>query len=398
MKDVWPVNNVCVIGAGVVGISTAYELVKEGYNVTVIDAESYPAMKTSFANGGQISVSNSEVWNSWSNVYKGIKWILKKDAPLLIRPSLDWDKAVWLSKFLYHTARNVKEKNTAKTIEMGIRSRELYSRIIRKEKIAFDQKNSGILHFYKNPDYFKSAIDMKEIYESNECEWEILTTEKVHEIEPKLKLDDVIGGVWTPSDWTGDIHKYCFEMYKVLSNKYNVKFIFDHKVDDVRDLKGEYDKIVICNGVDATRITKKIGDKQLVYPIKGYSITIDCDSKYLPKTSLLDDQSKIVTASFNNRLRVAGTAEITGHNYDIRRDRIEPLLNWVKINFPNIDRRTYTQWACLRPMTADMMPIISKSKLDNVYYHFGHGHLGWTLSPATSEKLVKLLKSDEKGK
>ena len=387
-------EKVCVIGAGIVGISSAYALAIAGYDVTVFEAESYPAMKTSFANGGQISVSNSEVWNSWSNVYKGMKWLFKKDAPLLIRPSLDWDKALWLAKFLYHTANNDKAKNTAQTIQMGIRARQLYENIVKKEKISFDKNDCGILHFYKNEEYFRNAMSMQEIYESNGCEWQILDANKVFEIEPKLKSNDIIGGVWTPSDWTGDIHKYCYEMYRVLADRYNVKFLFDYRVDDVVELKSNYSKIIICNGVDATRITKKIDDKQLVYPVKGYSITIDCDSKYLPNVSLLDDQAKIVTATFKDRLRVAGTAEITGHNYDIRRDRIEPLLNWVKTNFPEIDRRKYTQWACLRPMTPNMMPITCKSKMKGVYYHFGHGHLGWTLAPATSEKLVKLITED----
>jgi D-amino-acid dehydrogenase len=130
-----------------------------------------------------------------------------------------------------------------------------------------------------------------------------------------------------------------------------------------------------------------------VYPVKGYSITINnVDPKHLPKVSLLDDEAKIVTSSLGNRFRVAGTAELAGENYDIRRDRIEPLLSWVHTNFPNINTHDYTQWACLRPMTPNMMPIIKQSdKTKNVFYNTGHGHLGWTLGPATGKRLAELV-------
>ena len=125
-----------------------------------------------------------------------------------------------------------------------------------------------------------------------------------------------------------------------------------------------------------------------------YSITINnVNPELLPQTSLLDDQAKIVASPLGNRLRVAGTAELTGENYDIRRDRIQPLLNWVHTNFPKVSTRDYSQWACLRPMTPNMMPIVGQSKNNkNVFYHVGHGHLGWTLSPATANNLTKLIK------
>lgn len=386
-------TTVAVIGAGISGLSVAYECAKAGYEVSVYDEESYPAMKTSYANGGQISVSNSEVWNSWSNVLKGAKWLTKKDAPLLIRPSLDWDKAVWIAKFLYATANGEAERNTAQTILLGIQSRKRYVEIIREENIEFDKSDCGILHFYKDQKYFQHAVDMKKVYNENGCEWDIVSRAKITDIEPTLEnAKGIIGGAWTPSDWTGDIHKYCYEMFKVLKEKYNVKFYFNYKIYNAREDLGFYDKIIIANGVGATALTSKLGDKRLVYPVKGYSITITVDDiDTLPTVSLLDDQAKIVTATLGNRFRVAGTAELAGHNYDIRRDRIEPLLKWVHENFPSIDTRNYSQWACLRPMSPNMMPIVEESKVKNIYYHFGHGHLGWTLSPATAQNLVRLM-------
>ena len=162
-------TTVAVIGAGIAGLLSAYFLTKNGYSVTVYEQESYPAMRCSYANGGQISVSNSEVWTTWANVWKGAKWILKKDAPLLIRPSLDWDKAKWLAKFLYHTANNDWDKRTIETIRLGIESREHYKKIIEEENIFFDQSNCGILHIYKDQRYLDSALKLKNLYEDNGC-------------------------------------------------------------------------------------------------------------------------------------------------------------------------------------------------------------------------------------
>ena len=385
-------KSIAVVGAGIAGITTAYYLAREGYQVTVYEAERYPAMKTSFANGGQVSVSNSEVWTTWGNVKKGIKWMFKKDAPLLMRPRFDWAQWKWMAKFLYYTAKGSYEKNTVDTITMGLKARKLYEQIQQEEALEFDQSKSGILHFYKDPEYFDNAVRAGELYRSAGCEWDILSELKTKSLDPALSnIDDVVGGAWTKGDWTGDIHKFCYQLNEVMKTKYGVKFI-NQKITDIDELKN-YEAIVIANGIGSTKLAKTIGDNLDVYPVKGYSITINnVDPKYLPRVSLLDDQAKIVTSSLGNRFRVAGTAELAGENYDIRRDRIQPLLDWVHKNFPNINTHDYSQWACLRPMTPNMMPIVKQSKNNlNVFYHVGHGHLGWTLSPATAKKVVELI-------
>lgn len=383
-------KTVAVVGAGISGVCAAYYLARAGYAVTVYDAERYPAMRTSFANGGQVSVSNSEVWNTWSNVFKGIKWMFRKDAPLLIKPSFEWARIKWISKFLWTTMRGRADANTAETIRMGLEARALYKDIIAEESLEFDQSNSGILHFYKNPEYLQNAHNVKELYNANGCSWDMLGEMQTKSMDPALtQISGIVGGAWTGEDWTGDIHKFCAELCKVLESKYGVEFKFGMEVNG--KLLG-YDAVVIANGVGSTRLANTIGDTLDVYPVKGYSITInvsDDNMKYVPKVSLLDDEAKIVTSTLGNRFRVAGTAELAGEDYDIRRDRIEPLLNWVHTNFPNINTSDYTQWACLRPMAPDMMPIVKQSKVDSrVFYHTGHGHLGWTLSPATAKKLT----------
>jgi D-amino-acid dehydrogenase len=390
-------KKVAVIGAGIAGITTAYYLAKEGYSVTVFEQERYAAMRTSFANGGQVSVSNSEVWTTWGNVKKGIKWMFKKDAPLLIRPRLDWAQWRWMTKFLWNTVKGDYARNTAETIRLGIESRALYRKIIAEEGLNFDQSACGILHFYKDDKYFQNAIDVKDLYNANGCEWDLLSPMKTKSIDPALgSIEGVVGGAWTPSDWTGDIHKFCHEMERVLTHKYGVEFRYMDMIQSAYDfeiLDDCYDVVVVAAGVGSEKLATIVGDRLGIYPVKGYSITINnVDPKYLPKVSLLDDEAKIVTSTLGNRLRVAGTAELTGENYDIRRDRIQPLLDWVHTNFPNIDTRDYTQWACLRPMTPDMLPIVKQSDSNaKVFNNTGHGHLGRTLSPATAKQVALLI-------
>ena len=391
-------SNIAVIGAGITGLTTAYYLARTGHTVRVYDQERYAAQRTSYANGGQVSVSNSETWNTWANVVKGIKWLLKRDAPLLIRPSMDLAQWRWILKFLYHTANNDYARNTAQTIRMGIEARQLYEDIIVEEGIEFSRLRSGILHIYRDPAYMKAATLVQEMYQGNGCEWEILNQRQVCELEPTLyNCNSIIGGAWTESDWTGDIHQFCTGLEQVLEQKYHVKLTYNYTAD-IRDLESQYDDIVVSAGVGSESIARSIGDRLGIYPVKGYSITVnikDIDShRAMPRTSLLDDQAKIVSANFGDRFRVAGTAELAGENYDIRRDRISPLLSWVHSNFPDIDASDYSSWACLRPMTANMMPIVGRSQRNNrVYYNTGHGHLGFTLAPYTAQQTAKELSS-----
>lgn len=391
-------SNIAVIGAGITGLTTAYYLARTGHTVRVYDQERYAAQRTSYANGGQVSVSNSETWNTWANVVKGIKWLLKRDAPLLIRPSMDPAQWRWILKFLYHTANNDYARNTAQTIRMGIEARQLYEDIIVEEGIEFSRLRSGILHIYRDPAYMKAATLVQEMYQGNGCEWEILNQRQVCELEPTLyNCNSIIGGAWTESDWTGDIHQFCTGLEQVLEQKYHVKLTYNYTAD-IRDLESQYDDIVVSAGVGSESIARSIGDRLGIYPVKGYSITVnikDIDShRAMPRTSLLDDQAKIVSANFGDRFRVAGTAELAGENYDIRRDRISPLLSWVHSNFPDIDASDYSSWACLRPMTANMMPIVGRSQRNNrVYYNTGHGHLGFTLAPYTAQQTAKELSS-----
>lgn len=384
---------VLVIGAGITGITTAYSLARRGVDVTVIDEENYPAMKTSYANGGQLSVSNSDVWTTVPNLIKGMKWMLSKDAPLLMNPSPSIAKYRWISRFILESFSDNATRNTIATAQMGLEARKLYINICNEENIQFDLKRKGILHFYKNEEYFESAKrSCEDVYKAVGVERFILNKKQVFDIEPSLSYaNGIIGGTYTPSDMTGDIHKFCVGMEKVLKTKYNVRFIYG-KTAKPTDAD-VYDHIVLCAGVKSAEFSKKIGDPLDIYPVKGYSITLEVGNglEDAPMVSLLDDEAKIVTSRLGSRFRVAGTAELAGINYDIRADRIDPLVKWVRKNFPYISTEHTNPWAGLRPMTPNMLPVVRRSKVDNIWYNTGHGHLGWTLSPATAEMITEMI-------
>ena len=401
-------KKIAVIGAGIAGTTTAYALVKKGHNVTIIDSRRYPAMATSYANGGQLSASNAETWNTTKNVVSGIKWMFTPDAPLLFNPSPEIQKYRWMLGFLWTTLKGDHKKNTLDTINFAKKAREIYFKIADEEGIEFELLKKGILRFYDNAKEFKLDKEKVSWLHQEGMEWDILTTDEVKEIEPAFEnnknYEKILGGIYTKSDASGDIHKFCTNLERILVEKYSailqlkttVEYITRQKDKLVLTMRHEneiindsFDNVVICAGVNTQGFASRLGDKMNIYPVKGYSVTIDLkdeiSKKCAPTVSLIDQPVKIVASRLGDRFRVAGTAELAGINTDIRQDRIKPLLKWVEKYFPNVSTETYTPWAGLRPMTPNMMPITRESKMKGVFYHAGHGHLGWTLSAHTAQ-------------
>lgn len=406
-------THIAVLGAGITGVTTAYALATRGYQVTVFDRHRYPAMETSFANGGQLSACNAEVWNNTSTIIKGMKWMLKRDAPLLMNPKPSWHKYSWIAEFMRHIPDY--KKNTIETARMAIAAREHLFRIAETEKIDFDLEQRGILHIYHDEKEYEIAKRVNDLLVKGGLERHAVTSEEIKKIEPAL-TGNYYAGFYTPSDSTGDIHKFTRGLASACEKR-GVKFIQDAQVtavhasdqgvqidwhqadapdDGAHETKSQkVDGIVVCAGIGSRRIARTLGDRVNIYPVKGYSITVRMnDPENWPKApyvSLLDESAKIVTSRLgDDRLRVAGTAEYNGENLDIRADRIDPLIRWTRHHF-DIDTEEVIPWSGLRPMMPDMMPHVTKGKRPGVFYNTGHGHLGWTLSPLTAEVISEVI-------
>ena len=401
-------KSMAVIGGGITGVTTAYALAKKGFSVTLFEKQRYAAMETSFANGGQLSASNAEVWTHPSTLVKGLKWMLKSDAPLLVNPKPSWHKLSWFAEFIASIPQYT--QNTIETARLAVQAREHLFAWADQEGIAFDLKKQGILHIYRDAKGFEHAGKVSKLLAHGGLPRRAVTPQEMQAIEPTL-TGKFYGGYYTESDSTGDIHRFTTGLAKACE-RLGVKLLMGQ---DVVSLASDghaatvttqengmaqahhFDGLVVCAGVASRQFASQLGDRVNVYPVKGYSITVnllDAQSQQAaPQVSLLDDETKLVTSRLGvDRFRVAGTAEFNGVNKDIRADRIKPLVDWVHACFPGVSTRQVVPWAGLRPMMPNMMPRVGRGKQENVFYNTGHGHLGWTLSAVTADMVSELIR------
>ncbi|QWC91762.1 D-amino acid dehydrogenase [Cupriavidus metallidurans] len=394
-------KSIAVIGGGITGATTAYALAKRGFSVTLFERHRYAAMETSFANGGQLSASNAEVWTHWSTLAKGLKWMLRNDAPLLVNPRPTWHKLSWFAEFIASIPHY--RRNTVETTRLAIAARQHLFAWAEAEGIDFDLKRRGILHIYRDKAGFDHAGQVSKLLAEGGLERRAVTPDEMRSIEPTL-AGQYYGGYYTESDSTGDIHKFTTGI-AAAARRLGVQMLYNQDVsavstsgrrvtivsaDDGQTTSREFDAVVVCAGVASRDFSRQLGDRVNIYPVKGYSITVnlnDAESQAsAPTVSLLDDETKLVTSRLGvDRFRIAGTAEFNGVDRDIRADRIRPLIDWVHACFPGVSTRSVVPWAGLRPMMPNMMPRVGRGHAANVFYNTGHGHLGWTLSAVTAE-------------
>lgn len=400
-------KTIAVIGGGITGVTTAYALARRGFSVTLFEKQRYAAMETSFANGGQLSASNAEVWTHWSTIVKGLKWMFKSDAPLLLNPRPSWHKISWFCQFL--AAIPHYEKNTVETARLAIAAREHLFDWAASEGIDFDLKQKGILHIYRDRAGFEHAGKVSRLLAKGGLERRAVTPQEMRSIEPTLS-GTFYGGYFTESDSTGDIHKFtsglaaacerlgvqCRYGQEIVSVNSNGKQASVTVRQGLETETSTFDAMVVCAGTASRALAAQLGDSVNIYPVKGYSITVNLPDEAsraaAPVVSLLDDETKLVTSRLgDDRFRVAGTAEFNGFNKDIRAERIRPLIEWVQQCFPGVSTRSVVPWAGLRPMMPDMLPRVGPGNKPCVFYNTGHGHLGWTLSAVTADMVGDLV-------
>lgn len=399
---------VVVLGAGVVGTTTAYYLMKQGHEVVVIDRQDHAGMETSYANGGQIACAHAEPWASPQTPFKALKWLGKKDAPLLFHMfRFDPDLWYWCYQFLRNCTAVRLKLNTEKTLRIALHSRDCLKALRTELALDYDQRQDGILHFYRSASEFDQACQVAEIMTDFGLHRKVMSARQCIDLEPSIKTieNQLHGGIYSSDDESGDAHKFTTQLAHICKVK-GVDFQFSQtirslKIEQSRILGVETDKglykgdaYVLCLGSFSRELMKKSSKLSLpIYPAKGYSITLPIlNSQAAPKVSLTDDEHKLVISRFRDRLRVAGTAELGGYDTELNSARLNFITQKTMELFPDIgDPKQVIEWSGLRPKTPDSVPIIGKSPVESLYFNTGHGTLGWTMSCGSAQVISDLI-------
>jgi D-amino-acid dehydrogenase len=409
--------HICVLGAGVIGITTAYYLNKAGHQVTVVERNAHAGLETSYANGGQLSYSYVAPLAGPGVIPKIPPWLLRRDSPLRFYPKFDFDQWRWCMAFVRACNRPQAEITTVHLLRLAYYSRDLIHDIIANENIVFDYRRNGKLVIFSDNDSFESAKRTIDFQREHGSQQEALLTAGILEKEPALKhiRERIVGGVYTPSEDAGDCHDFCVAMETLLRSR-GVKFMtqtsvnrfrttqqrFPQKIAAVETSQGEItaDAYVLALGAANAAHAKSLGFYLPIYPLKGYSLTLDTahapNPSGVPHISVTDSKYKVVYALLGNELRVAGMADIAGHDRSLEQERVNLLIAQAKAVFPeaadySVDLKP---WAGLRPATPKGTPIIGKSPYANLFLNTGHGALGWTLACGCA-KLVADIIGDE---
>ena len=405
---------VTIIGAGVIGVTSAWYLARAGCEVTVIDRQAQPAAETSFANGGQIAVSHSEPWANPEAPVKVLKWLLEPDAPLLFRPRADWRQWRWLFCFLRECTSARTRRNIHRLVTLGVYSREALAALRNETGIAYDAQLRGILHFYTDEAEFAAAREPARLMTELGCERRIVTAAEAIVIEPALAAlnGTLVGATFSPNDESGDAHRFTLALAE-RCRALGVQFLHGHQVTALRpatdgsarinhveaiDDEGCYRKLhaerwVLAAGSFSPLLAAPIGLRLDIYPAKGYSVSLPvADPGRAWQTSLTDDSHKLVFSRLGERLRIAGTAELSGWDRALNRRRCEAILDRSLRLFPgagDADRAEF--WSGLRPATPSNYPYLGASRYRNLYLNTGHGTLGWTLACGSASVLADLM-------
>ncbi|MGO1233250.1 MAG: D-amino acid dehydrogenase, partial [Marinobacter sp.] len=330
---------ILVMGAGVVGITTAWYLQKQGHEVTVVDRQNQSGLETSYANGGQVSVSHAEPWANPSAPLKILKWLFKPDAPLLYRPKVDPYQWRWALSFLTQCTSAKAAHNIRQMVNLGTYSREQLQALRAETGVEYDQLEKGILHFYTNPAEFDAAQEPARIMRELGCDRQVIDADRAIELEPALApvRDRIAGGTYTADDESGDARKFTQALAKRCEQA-GVEFLYGTEILDfdragdrilgvlaLREGKHETlraDSYVLSLGSFSAVLARKLGLFLNIYPAKGYSITVPVKNPEAAfNVSLTDDEYKLVYSRLGDRMRVAGTAELGGYTRDLNYTR-----------------------------------------------------------------------------
>ncbi len=402
---------VLVLGAGVIGTTSAWFLRERWHEVTVVERQTAAAMETSFANGGQISVSHIEPWANPAAPLQILRWMGQPDAPLLFRPRLDWQQIRWGLQFLAECLPWRTRRNMLQILAISKYSGETLRELRAATGLHYDDLQRGILQIYTDRKGFDDAASAAELVRRYGIAREVKTADECIRIEPALasRREWIVGGTYTASDETGDARKFS-QGLAALAAERGVAFRYGVTVeslavagDSVAGVRAvneqnrkevlSADAYVACLSSYTPKLLGPVGVKALVYPAKGYSATLPIiDASRAPSVSITDNAKKIVFTRLGNRLRVAGTAELSGYNLELNTVRCEALVRRARDWFGDaVDAGRAEYWTGLRPATPSNVPLIGKTRLSNLYLNTGHGTLGWTMSAGSGKALADIV-------
>lgn len=401
---------VCVLGAGVVGLTSAYYLAKKGFEVTVVDRQEGVALETSFANAGQISPGYSAPWAAPGIPLKAIKWLMQKHAPLKVSADPELKKLAWMGKMLSNCTEKAYDVNKSRMVALAEYSRDQFIAMRKEIGIKYDDGQGGLTQLFRKDEQVEASEKDIKVLKALNVPHQVLTPTQILEVEPGLTpvIDKLKGGLRLVGDETGDCFIFCQELKKQC-DELGVTFKFNTAIDrlvveggKIRAVKTDQgdvdcDNVLVCMGSYSKELLKAIDVSIPVYPVKGYSLTVPItDSQFAPMSTVMDETYKVAVTRLGGRIRAAGTAELNGYNLELPKVRTETITHVVRDLFnQGCDLSQADYWTGLRPMTPDGTPVVGRSGIDGLYLNTGHGTLGWTMSCGSAAVIADIMAGDK---
>jgi len=396
---------IVVLGAGIIGTTTAFRLAGAGHEVTVIDRQPDSGLETSFANGGLVTPATSDSWAAPGTPTKILKWLGRNDAPMLLRLSAVPGMLNWGIRFLANCRPEQWRQNTEAILSLALLSLAELRALTEAEDLAYDRNPPGLLKLFRDPYSMQSAIRAAGVFRELGIKAEQLATADAIRLEPSLQPieRDLSGAIFYPDDESGDAFKFTREVAKRAA-ALNVTFAFGRtikglqrsgdRVEAVVTDRGPVsgDVYVLSLGSYSATVGRTAGLSLPVYPAKGYSITVDTKGwNGGPRIPVADDGLKVAVAPLGERLRVAGTVEFTGYDTSLNAARGQMLVDNLAALLPHHPKGEIKHWTGLRPLTPSGRPLIGRTRLANLLINTGHGPLGWTLAAGSARVIVTLI-------
>ncbi|KQZ14864.1 amino acid dehydrogenase [Mesorhizobium sp. Root554] len=397
---------VLILGSGVIGVTSAYYLAEAGHEVTVIDRQPGPALETSFANAGEVSPGYSSPWAGPGVPLKAVKWLLMKHGPLVVRPAFDPHMWNWLVRMLANCTSARYAVNKARMVPLAEYSRDTLKALRAATGIRYDERAQGTLQLFRTQKQLDSVGGDVEVLKHYGVPYEVLEPAGCIGAEPGLAAvrDKFVGGLRLPGDETGDCKLFTDRLAAMATDR-GVKFEYGVTLNTIGTEQGRIsgcdtsagtrtaDAYIMAMGSYSPIWMRRIGQPIPLYPVKGYSITVPItDAAKAPVSTVMDESYKVAITRLGNRIRVGGTAEISGYDMRLHDARRKTLEHSVGDLFPGAgDLAAASFWCGLRPMTPDGPPIIGASKFPNLYLNTGHGTLGWTMACGSARVLSDIV-------